>query len=391
MIPGRATEEGTARYRSRFQSATAPDHFRQARGLWLSSIGLGTYLGEPTEEDDAAYEDAVRAALLAGSNVLDTAINYRFQRSERSVGAALRALVEEGGVARDEIVVATKGGFIPFDGGYPDDPSEYVRKTFLRPGIIKPSDIVADCHCLAPGYVDHQFEASRRNLGLETLDIYYLHNPETQLRTVGESELLSRLKAAFEVLEKKVLEGRLGIYGTATWDGYRLPPGQPGRLDLAGVLRAAADAARTFGSTGHHFGAVQLPLNLAMPEALARPTQTPAGPDGRPPEGHGEAPAPFLAAAAHARLVVMASASILQGHLPPKVTPDLAARIPGGETGAHKAIQFVRSAPGLATALVGMKSRRHVQENLRLAAFPRMTVSEMRALLGPGRPGAGVA
>lgn len=381
MLKGRATGEGTGRYRDRFAGKLASDHFTQARGLWLSSIGLGTYLGDPSAEDDAGYEEAARSALLSGCNVLDTAINYRFQRSERSLGKALAALVAEGKVARDETVVATKGGFIPFDGEYPRDPGGWVLDTFIRPGLVSPDDIVANCHCMSPGYVDHQFEASRRNLGLETIDIFYIHNPETQLQSVPRGRFLSRLKEAFEVLEKKVLEGKLTMYGTATWDGYRRPSSDQGHLSLGEILGAAEEASRVFGSSGHHFGAVQLPLNLAMPEALLKPTQPPVAPDGRPIDGHGSGAMPFLAAAAHANLVVMASASILQGHLIRNVPPELASKIPGGSSNVHKAIQWTRSAPGLTTALVGMKSEEHVAENLALAASPRMSAEQMRVFL----------
>ena len=381
MIEGLATAEGTARYKAAFSGKVAADHFALARGLWFSSIGLGTYLGEPTSKDDASYEEAAREALLSGCNVLDTAINYRFQRSERTLGKTIAALIGERRIARDEFIVATKGGFIPFDGGYAHDPAAWVKETFLDTGVAKKEEIVADCHCIAPGYLDHQFEASRRNLGLEAIDIFYLHNPETQLQSVDRKEFLSRLRAAFAVLERKVGEGRLSMYGTATWDGYRTPSGDPGHISLSEVLLAAGEAARDSGSARHHFGAAQLPLNLAMPEALLHPTQVPVGPDGRPLPGRGEMP--FLAASTHADLVVMASASILQGHLIAKMPADLAARIRGGSTAAQKAIQWVRSAPGLTTALVGMRSRSHVEENLALAADPRMSIEEFRAFLTP--------
>ena len=105
---------------ARFAGRLASDHFREAAGLWLSSIGIGTYLGDPDEADDAGYRDSVVAAVRGGCNVIDSAINYRFQRSERSIGQALRLLAAEG-FRREEIAVATKGGFIPFDGGYPTD------------------------------------------------------------------------------------------------------------------------------------------------------------------------------------------------------------------------------------------------------------------------------
>jgi aryl-alcohol dehydrogenase-like predicted oxidoreductase len=375
MIPGHATSQGTARYRDRFKGKLAADHFMERRGLWLSSIGLGTYLGEPSDADDRAYDMAARAAVLAGCNVLDTAINYRFQRSERNLGAALSALTKDASISRDEIVVATKGGFIPFDGGWPADPHAWISKTFFKPGLAKPEDIVADCHCMSPRYIDHQFEASRVNLGLEAIDIYYVHNPETQLKEVDRGEFLARLEGAFGVLERKVREGKLLMYGAATWDGFRAAPSDPGHLSLSEVWAAAERAAASVGSPSHHFGAVQVPLNLAMPEALLKPTQT----------ADGEA-VPLLAAAARAGLTVMASASILQGHLIQRMPAQLSEKIPGGRSLAQKAIQWVRSAPGLTTALVGMKSPRHVEENLGLASVPRMTTEEFRALIAPKRP-----
>src|SRR5687767_8983811 len=112
---GHATIEGTTRYRERLQPETAVNHFRLEQNLWLSSLGVGTYLGKPDAETDARYTDAIARAVELGVNVLDTAANYRFQRSERAIGAALAALVGGGTYARDEIVICTKGGYIPFD------------------------------------------------------------------------------------------------------------------------------------------------------------------------------------------------------------------------------------------------------------------------------------
>src|SRR6266702_4626223 len=116
-VDGRAARAGTARYRDRFNKAAA-DHFREAQNLWLSSIGIGTYLENPNEETDRRYSDAVVRAIELGANVIDTAANYRFQRSERSVGAAL-AQLNRSGFAREEVVICTKGGYLPFDGAPP--------------------------------------------------------------------------------------------------------------------------------------------------------------------------------------------------------------------------------------------------------------------------------
>src|ERR1700755_1536378 len=134
-LEGFATAEGTARYRERFAGTAAGGHFRSEQGLWLSSIGVGTYLGGWDEETDRSYADAMVRAVELGSNVIDTAANYRFQRSERSVGEALRRLTS-GDFAREELLVCTKGGYIPFDsrppagegGGGGDGGEAFVQK-----------------------------------------------------------------------------------------------------------------------------------------------------------------------------------------------------------------------------------------------------------------------
>src|SRR5579864_7220965 len=96
MQPGHASPSGTAHFRARFPALALAGHFRQPASaqylsdLWLSSIGIGTYLGEPDAATDQRYTEAVAEAIGQGIDVLDSAINYRFQRSERSIGAALR-------------------------------------------------------------------------------------------------------------------------------------------------------------------------------------------------------------------------------------------------------------------------------------------------------------
>ncbi|MGH7768871.1 MAG: aldo/keto reductase, partial [Candidatus Binatia bacterium] len=117
---GWATAEQTAAYSKRFEGKLPGEHFRESQGLRLSSIGIGTYLGNHDSVADNLYRRAVARAVELGSNVIDSAINYRFQRSERAIGAALKDLAARG-FERGEIVLATKGGFLPFDGSPPPD------------------------------------------------------------------------------------------------------------------------------------------------------------------------------------------------------------------------------------------------------------------------------
>ena len=366
LIPGHATPEGTARYRDRF-GPRLPGHFRETRGLWLSSIGLGTYLGEPDAATDDLYRDAFSRALELGVNVIDTAVNYRHQRSERAIGEALRALTQAGKIERGEVFVATKGGFLSFDGEEPEDSSAYFRERFLASGLIQPADVAAGCHVMSPEYLANQIEVSRRNLGLATLDLYYIHNPETQLARGTREEFFGRLGAAFVALESAVKEGKIRAYGTATWNAYRVSPGSQDSISLMDVLKVAEEV----GGPAHHFRAVQLPFNLAMLEALDPATQM-----------MNDKPAPALVAARSRGLMVFASATLLQGRLAQGLPDEIAQHLPGLESDAQRSIQFVRSTPGITTALVGMSRREHVEENLGAAQVPPMAFKEYRAMFG---------
>ncbi|HEX9444649.1 MAG TPA: aldo/keto reductase [Candidatus Binatia bacterium] len=351
--PGWATTEGTAAYRQRFQGKIPGDHFRLSQGLWLSSIGIGTYLGNHDDAADGLYRGAIARAVELGANVIDSAINYRFQRSERAIGAALGDLAKNG-FDRSGIVVATKGGYLPFDGSPAADIRTYFADTFVKPGIAAPADLAAGCHCMAPSYLLNQLEQSLRNLALDSIDVYYVHNPETQLVQVAREEFNDRLLKAFEALEGAVAAGKIRMYGTATWNAFRSDPGAKDYLSLAEVV----EIARRAGGDNHHFKAIQLPLNLGMVEALTKRNQTVQGEQ-----------LSTLEAAQALGITVMCSAAIYQGQLAKNLPPFVGEVFGGLDTDAQRALQFVRSTPGVTTALVGMKQTRHVEENLQTAAL----------------------
>jgi aryl-alcohol dehydrogenase-like predicted oxidoreductase len=371
MIGGRATPAGTRRFAERFPEFLTAGHFREVGGLWLSSIGLGTYLGEATAARDRDYEEAVAAVLAAGCNVIDSAINYRHQRSERAVGRALARAIERGVATRDEVFLSTKGGFLPFDGEEPGDAGDYLRRTYLASGLVSPGELVAGCHAVAPRFLSDQLGRSLTNLGIATADLYYLHNPETQLAETPRAAFDERLRAAFTQLEAEAAAGRLAGYGIATWDGLRgRDAGE--RLHLERVAALVGEAA---GSAERHFAAVQLPVNLALPEGLVAPTQELDG-----------ASVPALVAARRLGLHAFASASILQGRLARRLPPEIADAFPGLRTDAQRALQFSRSAPGVAVALVGMATAEHVRENLELASIPPAGPEAFAALFGGAAP-----
>jgi aryl-alcohol dehydrogenase-like predicted oxidoreductase len=360
-----ATPEGTARYRERFSDTAAEGHFRLRHDLRLSSIGIGTYLGNWDETIDDRYARSIVRAVELGVNVIDTAANYRFQRSERSIGKALGILMRERGFERDELIVCTKGGYIPFDGAPPRNVRGYIEETFVRTGIAELSDLAGGSHCMTPRYLRSQIDQSLRNMGLSCLDVYYIHNPESQLGEVSQDEFEKRLRAAFDELERNVAEGRIKNYGVATWNGFRAAPDEKNYHSLERMLGIAREA----GGDGHGFRFVQLPFNLKMTEALTSENQP-----------LGSERVSLLQAAADMGVTVMASASILQGKLSRGLPVALREPLGSLPSDAQTGIQFVRSAPGITTALIGMSQVRHVEENLNLVRVPPSTPEDFQRL-----------
>jgi aryl-alcohol dehydrogenase-like predicted oxidoreductase len=348
-----ATTRATWGYRDRFGDGFGRTYFRRFGPGVVSSVGLGTYLGDPTGAVDEAYERALVAGLEGGCNVIDTAVNYRCGRSERVVGRAINGAE----VDRDAVVVATKGGFLPFDGERPADPAAYVRETFVENGPVDPADLAAGYHCITPDTVEALLDRSLDALGLETVDCYYVHNPETQLRVRSREDVYETLEATFERLERRVAAGDIGRYGVATWDGFRVPPEDDAHLSLPRVVECARAAAAAAGRDETGFEAIQLPFNVHMADAFTV----------RAHEFAGERRS-ALAVAHELDLNVFTSASLgqgaLAGGLPPAVDAELT-----GDTPAQRALNFARSAPGVTCALVGASDPDHVAENVAAGTF----------------------
>jgi aryl-alcohol dehydrogenase-like predicted oxidoreductase len=327
----------------------------------LSSLGLGTYLGPATDIADAAYGEAGRAFFAAGGTVFDTAANYRQGRSERALGSVLRDLPREG------FFVSTKAGYIPMpDGDADEGPRAWFHRVLEGPGILSVDDLVDGCHAMTPPYLAHQLEVSRAALGLETIDLFHLHNPEQQLMHLGPDAFYAMIGRAFEACEGFVASGKIRAYGVATWNGFRVPPGQAGHLSLSQLLQAASSA----GGKDHHFRWIQLPLNLAMPEAFLAPTQDLDG-----------TRLTALAAAQSSGLQVQTSASIMQARILSQL-PDGFAEAFGLRTPAQAALQFSRSCPGVTTALCGMGQTAHVVENVAVLDLPKLDPIALESLFG---------
>jgi aryl-alcohol dehydrogenase-like predicted oxidoreductase len=362
LLEGHATKEGTANYLRRAEDKGIPNaHFRKFDSLALSSLGMGTYLGDLSSEDDRATEDAVIASIKSGAiNVIDTAINYRAMRSEKSIGRALIHLQDVEKITRDQLFISTKNGYITNDGDFPNvDVMEYMQKMFISPGVISANAISSGYNVMNPNYLTRCIDKSLANLHLTTIDLVYIHNAfESWHQDVDRPTFMSMLGDAFETYESYRKAGKLRYYGMATWTCFRAKPEEPEYLSLEECVKVAEKV----GGKNHSFRFIQLPYNLAYSEALLLRNQSVGL----------EKNLTVLEAAGKLGIGVFTSIPLFQGRLLQAKIPDyggLAGMIP-------KLIQIVRSSPSVVAPLVGQKKPEHVEENLQVARYPPLDSTE---------------
>jgi aryl-alcohol dehydrogenase-like predicted oxidoreductase len=357
LLPGRATSLGTSGFKRKHDVQS--DHFAHPDEFWLSSIALGTLRGEPGGVDDLLYRSVIGDFLERAGNVFNTALSDRMQTSERALGQAIQRAVREGQVAREEIVVVTKGGALTPD---PDRVRDFqsaqrdLYASYIDSGILDASAITRG-HSMSPRFLLDQIQRSRRNLGLETIDYYMIQEPEIQLRALGADGFRKALCQTFEAMEMAVSKGWIAAYGLATWDGFLLPDSDRSHLSIVDLF----DAALEVGSGDHHLRAIQLPYGLAMGEGAVRESQL--GPD-----GHSRA---ILDSLQDTGTVVFASAPLYGGRLLGHIPPFVREAFPEAPSDALAAIQFVRSTANVTSAVVSMRDAGHVEENMRLRSIPR--------------------
>lgn len=366
LLMGHATPEGTKIYvKNAVKNRGKPaDHFRVFDNLYLSSIGMGTYLGKPNKEDDQSMENAVYESIKSGGvNVVDTAINYRAMRSEKSVGRALLRLINDGIVSRDQVFVSTKNGYITNDGDYPEiDVMEYVQTMFISNGIMHADDISSGYNVLNPNYLKRCIDKSLANLHLATLDLVYVHNPfESWYEDVSREDFFQMLSKVFEAYEEYRTLNKIRYYGMATWTCFRVPPDSKEYLCLEDITKTAE---KVGGLGKHGFRFIQLPYNLAYSEALLLKNQSVGT----------EKNLTILEAAEKLKIGVFTSIPLFQGRLLRTKIPDY-----GGLTDqVSKLLQIVRSSPSVIAPLVGQKEPNHVEQNLKISSVSPMGSKEYK-------------
>ncbi len=274
LYPGAATVQGTAAYAARkIHDSTGAGSPAQgfgpfaATGLTTSRLGFGTYrMGQR----EAEHREALIKAIRSGCNLIDTSTNYMDGESEQLVGAVLQQLMRAGEVAREEVIVVSKIGYVQGQTLVQAKARDKAGKSY--PDMVKYGEDL--WHCIHPEFLADQLTLSLDRLGLATLDVCLLHNPEyflSHATRLGASEqrdvptlrkeFYSRLQLAFEYCERQVEAGRLRGYGVSS-NTSTASPDEPGATSLSRMIAAAKTAAQHVGLSSHHFRVVQCPMNL---------------------------------------------------------------------------------------------------------------------------------
>ncbi|MFB5626526.1 MAG: aldo/keto reductase [Nitrosopumilus sp.] len=361
MISGCSSTEGTQKFAE--NSGINKANFKNFENLHLSNVGIGTYLGDADERTDELVTNAVKQSILSGVNVVDTAINYRSQKAERSVGKGISELINDGKITRDQIFLSSKNGYVTNDADVKLGFWEYVKEEYSQKGVIKEGDVTSGYHCMTVPYLSDQLDRSLRNLNVECIDLMYLHNAvEGQIKDVSKEKFLENLKSVFELYEQKRKEGKIKFYGMATWECFRVSSDNPQYLSLEETVNMAKE----IGGDEHGFRFIQLPYNMNFDQALLTKNQM-----------IGDAHVSVLEAAVRLGVGVFTSVPFMQGKLlAPGVIPEFNDLKP-----SLRALQFIRSTPGVLAPLVGQKSPEHVSENLEVLNIPPMSEDEFLSLV----------
>lgn len=366
LISGYATDAATQAYAKQHEEKVGKAHFSDFPDskIKLSSIGIGTYGGAADEVVDAEIGQIVSRALQSGINVIDTAAHYRYGRSLVAIRAGLLDALSQG-FSRDSMFLVSKGGFLTFRGGVPEDFENWFDSEIVQKNLGSKEDLVNQVHLLSAAYIDYQIDLSRQLMGVETLDAFLVDQPEIHIPVIGKEVLNQKLLPVFTALEKAVAENRIRHYGISTFEGMRVETDHAMFQSITSMQGLAEKAAQAVtGETGaqHHFKLIQMPFNMAMTEAFTRFNQA---------TGQGNVSS-SLQAAYQLGVYVMTSHTMLKGHLATQTLDEVRSRMPGLVNPAQYAIQFSRSTPGIGSALVGLSHIEHLNDALSVAQQPPM-------------------
>lgn len=278
-ITGYATREATLTFADRMRTRYPTfdkSAYRSLAGtdLITSKVGYGCYRVHNQSKEHFA---TLKKAIEAGCNLIDTSSNYTDGGSETLIGNVLHDLIAAETIRREEIIVVSKVGYM--QGKNLDEAMQRERAGQPYPDVVK---YMEGCwHCIHPDFLIDQWNHSAKRLGLESIDVYLLHNPEyflsdAQKRSRNRADFndsqeayYNRVYRAFVQMERLALDGKIRCYGISS-NTFPSPKTDFEHTSLDRVYEAAckAGAAVHGNSRANHFKVIQLPYNLFEHGAL---------------------------------------------------------------------------------------------------------------------------
>ncbi|HKU84640.1 MAG TPA: aldo/keto reductase [Candidatus Nitrosocosmicus sp.] len=365
---GFASPKGTTKYMDNaILKGVSKFHFKTIENLKLSSVGMGTYLGNLSSQDDADLEKSLYYSIMEGGiNVIDTSINYRSMLSEKCIGRVISKLIEDGVIDRESVFICTKNGYVTNDGDLRKlDIDAYLKLMFLDNNIVARSDISPSYNIMNPNYISRCLDKSLCNLGLNTIDLIYIHNSfESWYNTVDRSTYHEMLSRVFQLYEDFRQKGKINFYGMATWNCFTSNENSKGYLSLKEVIKIANDV----GGGNNGFKFIQLPFNLYLSDPYTfrnQPTET-------------SNKVTLLQAAQKYGIHVFTSVPLYQGKLlNVELDSSPLDKLPAMSL---KLLQLVRSTPGIVGPLIGQKKMAHTKENTSISKYPPLNELEFKAV-----------
>jgi len=327
--------------------------------LHYSKVGIGTYLGDLSESVDDKIYNVIIKAIKNGINLIDTAPNYRCERSEMIIGK----VVSDSN--RKDLIISTKVGFLPFKQQEPENYNKYFQDRFINSGIINTSDIYGDWQSFHPDYIEWQLNESLNRLNTDYIDIYYLHNPDELLDYISLDKFYSIISNAFEFLNKMILLGKIKYIGISTWNGFLK---NENKVDLNKIISIAKN---TLDSDKFKF--IQVPYNLAMTDYLTKKNQI---------DSKNNKNCSLIYLANSYNIDVMTSAPFYHGKL---INIDLPEKIKNMfynvKNNAELSLKFSLSNPGSNAVLTGVTNTSHLQEIISVLNKDLIDIKEYSKIL----------
>lgn len=171
----------------------------------ISKIGIGTYRMSTNNSEDIKV---IKYAIESGINIIDTASNYNFGKSELLVGQSVNKQ------ARDSVFIISKAGYIQGE-----DINKVKNNSFQ---YLELSDNFL--FSIDTDFIAFQLDNSLERLNTDYIDCYLLHNPEYYYdKNISKENLKNILFNSFSLLEEKVKEGKIRYYGISSNSLNSLP------------------------------------------------------------------------------------------------------------------------------------------------------------------------